>query len=294
MPDEPLRVLYHQLLADPSLNRTRDCTFSDAVVLLIHFFAVMTHHSPHWAIDQRNWPLWCRRLDFPSYSQLMKRLKRPAIIAAIQRIDLAQRQQLPSTAERVVDGKPLVVGGYSKDPDVKHGKVPGGWAWGYRLHAMFDSAGQIHAFDVTAMDKGEPTVLRKLIDELKPDLTGITIRGDSAYDSNAFYGSIERCGGRLIAPRKKPGTQLGHHPQHRHRLAAIAELENDPERSVQHKHLRRRAEQRLAHLTNLPEGLWALPNHVRRLHRVKLWVQSKILLYHLHLLRTQTSAQAAA
>ena len=119
------------------------------------------------------------------------------------------------------------------------------------------------------------------------------MRGDSNYDSNALYARFAARGGRLIAARKKPGTGLGHHRHHPHRLLAIEQLEGSGASLKEHRRHRIRVEQALAHVTNLPFGLSPLPNHVRRLHRVRLWVLSKITLYHLYLMLRQEKALAA-
>ena len=42
------------------LARTRDCTYSDGLILLIYFFAAICNRSVSWASDLANWPLWCR------------------------------------------------------------------------------------------------------------------------------------------------------------------------------------------------------------------------------------------
>jgi IS5 family transposase len=291
MDGELLRQLYHRLFSDPRLISTRDCTFSDALILLIYFFAALNNCSPMWASDKRNWPLWCRHLRFPSYSQLMRRLNWKRTAELIDQLNAEFRAQLPTTAQKACDGKPLVVGGFSKDPDARSGKIPDGWARGYKLHAIVDSLGAIDVSCITALDAGEPTVTRKLVQKI--DLSGATVRGDSNYDSNPLYRAVADAGGRLIAPRKKPYTQLGHCPHHAHRLLAIAELEADPDHLRNHKRHRNRIEQSFAHLTNLPFGLWALPNFVRRLHRVNLWTKAKITLYHLHLARSLPAALAA-
>lgn len=298
MDGELLRALYHLLFHDPNLSHlrsTRNCTYCDGLILFIFFYAVFTNRSPRWASDKRNWPLWCRHIRFPSYSQLMKRLSTAATQQQMDLINRLLRLQLPRTFQKNCDGKPLIVGGFSKDPDARLGKVPDGWARGYKLHAISDFAGPFDATRVTALDAGEPTVAQTLVRSLAPKglkgLNQMILRGDSNYDSNRLYRTVEQCGGRLIAPRKKPGRGLGHHPQHPHRLWAIRELEDPMSSSAleHHRLLRNRIEQSFAHLTNLSFGLWALPNFVRRLPRVRQWVLAKILLYHLHLLRLQQS-----
>ena len=299
MDGELLRWLYHRLLHDPTLARRYDCTYGDGLVLLVHFFAVMSDRSILWASDKRNWPIWCRAvLVLPSRSQLNKRLRTDAVMRLIVRISAELRhRRLPRGDAKVVDGKPLVVGGFSRDPDARWGKTPGeGWAKGYKLHVILDAASAaVDAWHVTPLDGGEATVLRRaLIDQC--DLRDVTLRADANYDSNPAYHAVARAGGRLVAPRRKPHTGLGHRPHHPDRLRAAWELERGPAAPANraaHRRARARVEQGLGHLTNLPFGLWALPNHVRRLHRVHLWVATKILLYHLHLARSVSRAAAA-
>jgi len=291
MDGELFRGLYHRLFSDPRLISTRDCTFSDALILLIYFFAALNNCSPMWASDKRNWPLWCRHLRFPSYSQLMRRLNWKRTAELIDQLNAEFRGRLPITHQKVCDGKSLVVGGFSKDPDARAGKIPDGWARGYKLHAIVDSLGAIDVFRISALDGGEATVMRRIV--TKTNLSGSILRGDSNYDSNPLYRTTARSGGRLIAPRKKPHTGLGHQPHHPDRLLAIAELEKNPDHLHRHKLHRNRIEQSFAHLTNLPFGLWALPNFVRRLRRVTLWTKAKITLYHFYLASSLSSALAA-
>jgi hypothetical protein len=300
MDGELLRALYHRFSHDPKLAHTRDCTYSDGRILLLYCFAAMCDHSITWASNLKNWPLWCRAAirHLPSRSQVNKRLKTESIGRWIAVIDAELRNRLPHGADQVGDGKPLVVGGFSRDPDARWGKTPGdGWAKGYKLHLIIDAvSAAIDAWQITPLDGGEATVLRRdLIANC--DLRGVTLRADANYDSNPTYQAVAAAGGRLIAPRRKPGTGLGHRPHHPDRLRALAELERSPDAQANlraHQRARSRVEQALGHLTNLPFGLWALPNHVRRLHRVQRWVSAKILLYHLHLIRSLALTAAAA
>jgi hypothetical protein len=292
MEDELLRVLYHRLIASASGLGQRRCTFSDGVIALIYLLAVLRNRSPRWAADARNWPLWLRRVvPCPSYSQLIRRLKTHSVRQLIRQLNAQFHDRLPHSQLKFCDGKPLPVGGFTKDPDAKLGKVPDGWARGYKLHAIVDSLGAVDAFAVTALDIGEATIARALVRQV--DLRGVEVRTDANYDSNLFYAAVSQGGGRLIAPRRKPGCGLGHHPQHPDRLRAIAELETDTETLKSHRLQRIYIEQRFAHLTNLPFGLSPLPNFVRRFRRTRLWVLVKITLYHLHLNLKQHNMLAA-
>jgi|HubBroStandDraft_1064217.scaffolds.fasta_scaffold274170_1 hypothetical protein len=292
MEDELLRFLYHRLVGSASGAGLRRGKFSDGVIVLIFLLGVLQGRSPRWAADRRNWPLWLRRvLPLPSYSQLMRRLRSDSVQQTIHQINAELRDSLPRSQLKFCDGKPLVVGGFSKDPDARYGKVPDGWARGYKVHALVDSLGAIEAFEVTGLDAGESTVARRLVRQT--NLNAAVIRADANYDSNALYATVNQCGGRLIAPRRKPGRGLGHHPQHPDRLRAIAELEADRATMRAHRRMRAGVEQRFAHLTNLPFGLSPLPNFVRRQRRVNLWVQGKITLYHLYLNLCQLKMKAA-
>jgi len=294
MDGELLRWLYHRLIHDPTLARTRNCTYGDGLILLIYFYAALNNRSPLWATDRCHWPAWCcaATVKWPSYSQLNKRLNADGAARGIDLINAELRDRLPHTSAKVVDGKPLTIGGFSHDPDAAWGKVPGGWANGYKLHVLVDGGGcgVIDACAVTALDAGEATVLRRgLVPRV--DLRACTLRTDGNYDSNPTYAAVADAGGRMVAPRRRPGTGLGHDVrQHPDRLRAIEELERTPGGRAAHERMRNRVEQSLAHLTNLPWGLWALPNFVRRLPRVRLWVAAKITLYHLYKVLTRVAA----
>jgi hypothetical protein len=295
-----LRELYHRLFPSPSSAVGRRCVYSDALVALIQLYAALTNHSPRWAHDRGNWPLWARAAlpAFPSYSQLMRRLASAAVARVVASASDGLRRQLPSGDEVAVDGKPLAVGGFTKDPDARRGRVPGGWAKGYKVHALVDAAcGAVDAVAVTPLDAGEATVARGLLDDAAAARGGLawtTVRADANYDANGLYARAADAGALFVAPRRKPGTGLGHHAQHPDRLRAIRVLEGDDAGGLaDHRRRRNAVEQRFAHLTNVPFGLWALPNHVRRLPRVRRWVAAKVLLYHLYLVVTRRDRAAA-
>lgn len=292
MDGELVRVLYHEFFHNRKLRTDRRCSYRDAIILWIYFLGVLHDRSTHWAHDRRNWPIWARRVKAPSYSQLMRRLQTPAIRAHIADLHDALLQRLPRAAEKAVDGKPLTVGAYTNDPEAACGYVgPGRFARGYKLHAIVNKHGVIETFSVTGLNVGESTVARKMVRQT--DLRGAILRGDANYDRNPLYDAVARRGGRLLAPRSKPGGGIGHRPHHPDRLRAIIDFERSADRGRMQKRHRLRIEQSFGHLTNLPFGLAPLPNCVRRLVRVERWIAAKIILYHLYLIRKKTEAKAA-
>lgn len=280
MDGELLRWLYHRLVNDDTARHTRNCVYSDATVALACLWAAINNRSLRWAAEPANWPLWCRR-PRPGYSQLRRRAGRPSVAALLLRVDRELTTRLGRSCDKAADGKPLVVSGFSRDPDATRGHVPGGFGRGYRLHAVRDGrTGVIELAAVTGLHAGEGRVLRGLL--RRADLRGWVLRADANYDSNRLYALASVRGGRLIAPRRKRGRGLGHHPQHPDRLAAIAELEQAPDARRLHRRLRADIERGFADLCQCV-GLFALPPFVRRLRRVRRWVRVKILLYHLTL-----------
>ena len=63
----------------------------------------------------------------------------------------------------LVDGKPLVVGGHSKDPDAAWGRARRGWAKGYKLHAVYDGGSIPVAWEITPLNEAEPETAARLV-----------------------------------------------------------------------------------------------------------------------------------
>lgn len=281
MDDELLRRVYHYLFCDGICPHTRRCRFSDALIVLIELFRVMGNLSAMQCLRRSGWPVWSRRLKFPSYSQFVRRAKSAAVQEQIIELSERCRARLSSGNEKVCDGKPLLVGGFSKDPDARTGKAPGGWGRGYKLHALVDAGGAVDSWEVTALSANEGRTAMTLVGQR--DLRGTLLRADGNYDCVELYAAVARAGGRMLAPRRKPGTGLGCHPQHPHRLQAIQELEGTATGLKAHDKHRNRVEQIFGRMTMVPFGLWGLPPSVRRLPRVRRWVNAKVALYHLYL-----------
>jgi IS5 family transposase len=304
MDGELVRRLYHHL-RPASAPAPRRGVHADALVVFLCLLAAAAGRSLRWARRRGNLPPWLRAAlpaALPSDSTMSRRL-RPgtAASALLAATNDALRGAIPGGGggggggEKVLDGKPLAVSAVTRDPDAAaRGRVRGGWAKGYKLHALVDAAtAAVDAFRVTPLDAGEATVAREMV-AAGPRLDGALVRADANYDSNPLYAAVADRGGRLLAPRRKPGTGLGHScDQHPDRLRAIAELEASDDARRAHARRRVRVEQVFGHVTNLPCGLAPLPNHVRRLRRVTRWVTAKLALYHMSLAITYDRSEAA-
>ena len=288
MERELWRRVYSMVRSLGRSRRRRQVQFADAVIVLVHLWAVLHDRPVSWACDLRNWA-GRRPRRLPSNATMSRRLRTASVREFLDAAEARLRRAgvrragddgfAPGGPVKAVDGKPLPVGGQSKDPDARLGHGAGGLAKGYKLHAIWGDGPLPCAWDVRPMNEAEPAGAAELL----PAVPGWgDLLGDAAYDSNPLAEAAAAAGHQLVAPRKRPGTGLGHRKHSPHRLRSIELLAGDFGRAL-HR-LRGEIERRFARLTNPAGGLGPLPNWVRRLRRVRQWVQGKLLLHALRLL----------
>lgn len=196
----------------------------------------------------------------------------------VQRLMYVMEQHLVQLRQAslvsIVDGKPLVIGGHSKDPDSAWGRVGKAYAKGYKLHAVYGSAPLPLAWEITPLNIREPEVAARLIPALPR--RGYVL-GDKAYDSNPLHDIALMAGQQLVAERRLPRTGLGHRPQSPGRLRSMALLQNEFGKALYR--FRDQIERCFGWLTNHAAGLSPLPNWVRREHRIRAWVQAKLIIH---------------
>ncbi len=171
----------------------------------------------------------------------------------------------------LVDGKPLTVGGHSKDPDAAWGRARRGWAKGYKLHAVYHGGSMPPAWEDASLNEAEPEVAARLILSIKGG--GGYLLGDKAYDSNPLHEAALAVGCQLVAQRKRPKAGLGHRRHSPGRLRSIELLRQEFGQKLYA--FREQVERNFGWLTNHAAGLAPLPNWVRRAHRVRLWVPNQ-------------------
>lgn len=184
----------------------------------------------------------------------------------------------------LVDGKPLLVGSHSKDPDARWGRVRRGWAMGYKFHAVYGAGSMPLSWEVTPLNEAEPDVAARLFPSIRRG--GGYILGDSAFDSNPLHDVALAAGCQLVAQRKRPHSGLGHRRHSPGRLRSIALLQQDFGKALYA--FREQVERHFGWLSNHGAGLAPLPNWVRRLPRVRQWIQAKLLVHFSYVALTST------
>jgi hypothetical protein len=190
----------------------------------------------------------------------------------------------------VIDGKALAISAVSKDRDAGYGRGAGASQKGYKLHAVWGVGPIPLAWVLAPMNASEKTIARGLIASL---LGGGYLLADVQYDVGYLYDLAASEGFQLVA-KKTPGRTregLGHRRQSPARLRSIELLCTKFGRALYNQ--RNAIECRFGTLTSTGGGLSPLPAWVRRFHRVRHWVQSKIIIAGLRWLNTHQPHQLA-
>jgi hypothetical protein len=269
-----LMVLAH---VDKRRKRTNE-DFSDEEIVRVLYWAVIHDRPISWACCRQNWPIHARRRKLPSDTTMSRRQRSPSVIALLNSIE--QRVTRPASPGLywMIDGKPLVVGGCSKDRQAGYGRAAGSKAKGYKLHAIVAPDGSLAAWRVAPMNKDERVIAKRLLKTA--DIQGYLV-GDANYDSNYLHEICDARGNRqFLTPRRYgPGRNVGHRAQSCGRLRSIALLEN-PTPQFGNQLIKQRVgiEHYFGETACWGGGLTHLPPWVRTHPRVRRWVQAKLTL----------------
>jgi hypothetical protein len=252
--------------------------FSDQDIVKTYYWSVIHDRPVSWACQARHWPFNQRRKALPSPATMSRRLRTRSVevlLNALEKRVVAPRRQ---GIFWMIDGKPLPIGGCSKDPQAGYGRAANCKAKGYKIHALVGSDGAIPAWRLAPMNKDERVMAERMLRTVS--IQGY-VMGDKNFDSNKLHQICDARGDlQLVTPRrygKKHG--LGHHQHAVGRLRSIHLTENPyPAFGKQLLHDRGDIERRFAQATNWGGGLTHLPPWVRRYRRVHRWVQAKLVL----------------
>jgi hypothetical protein len=253
--------------------------FSDEDIVKVYYWAVIHDRPTSWACRRENWAPHLRRRLLPSPATMSRRLRSPRVVGLLDALE--RRVTAPKTPGLfwMIDGKPLVIGGCSKDRQAGYGRAAGGKAKGYKLHALVGADGSLAAWRVAPMNKDERVMAQRLL-KAAPAVQGYVVT-DANYDSNKLHALCDRRGDlQLVTPRRYgPGNGTGHRKQTAGRLRSMALLEGPyPAFGRQLRKDRIAIERQFGNLTNWGGGLSGLPAWVRTHRRVRLWVQAKLVL----------------
>ena len=260
----------------------RRFTFSDELIVAMHFWHVAHDRPQCWACERANYrrPFLPRRL--PSVAQFNRRVRSDRCQTIIHILDERLRGQADALC--YLDGRPLPVGPCTKDAEAKAGRVYGGFARGYRLHACMNASGEYVAWQITGLNASEKPVARNLVKEARP--RGLAL-GDGNYDVHYLYDDVAAFGGQFLAPPRCTPSKGERRRQYPNRRIAIYLWEGN-QRWIRSE--RKNIDRFFGHHASYGGGLTHLPPWVRTRRRVVDWVRVKIILYHLRLRARKTAS----
>jgi hypothetical protein len=278
----------HQLLKEivallATLDKPRTPTrldFSDEDIVKVYYWSVICDRPTSWACCRRNWPAHRRKRPLPSQPTMSRRLRSPSVVALLDALERRVTRPAEPGLFWMIDGKPLPIGGCSKDRQAGYGKAAGGKAKGYKLHALVGSDGAVAQWRVAPMNKDERVMAERLVKAATPEVVGYLL-ADANFDSNKLHRVCDERGNlQLVTPRRYgPGKGTGHRKQTAGRMRSIALTESPfPAFAEQLRKDRAGVERQFGNLTNWGGGLTCLPAWVRTHRRVRRWVQAKLVL----------------
>jgi hypothetical protein len=222
-------------------------------------------------------------LQLPSPGTMSRRLRTYSVHLLLNQLASFIREQFPHSMLKIVDAKPLPVGGATKDHDARRGYAAGTFAKGYKLCTLVDECGIVDTWRLAPMNVAEGQAAAQLI--ARTPGAGYVL-ADSIYDTGPFYQAAGKAGWQAIVRPKYPRAKQRHAwTVDRFRARGLALADNPLAccgRATSFGQdllsMRDIVERRYGYMTNFGGGLAPLPNWVRRPHRVVIWVGLKLLI----------------
>jgi hypothetical protein len=258
--------------------------FADRVIVKVFFFSTHCHEPVGWACDPAHWP--AALLEdligmLPSQPTMSRRLRTVGVLQLIERVQTMLAEVLEDDLVKAMDSKPLKVGSYSKDRDVKRGRAAGEMAKGYKLHAMTSGKAFKH-WTLTPMNANDQVGAALLLPRLAGQGFGY-VSADNGYDANSVHRLAQAVDHQLIAPPRKSNAQVRDTRRNSAERIRSLDLCADP---LQHcgitdtfaQSLIQRRSQIERNFGNVVmDGLFAPPPWVRTPHRVAAWTAAKLI-----------------
>src|SRR5436305_1058831 len=147
-------------LGKPRKRREKDYTDQD--IVRVYYWAVIHDRSQEWACQPRHWPIHLRRRSLPVPGTLSRRLQSPRVVALLEALERRVVAPKEPGLFWLIDGKPLVIGGCSKDRQAGYGRAANSKAKGYKIHAIVDAEGAIASWRLAPMNKDERVMAERM------------------------------------------------------------------------------------------------------------------------------------
>jgi hypothetical protein len=274
--------LYRAIRAVGKRFEQKYVSYQPWVLVAVLLWAALHDRPLAWACCATHWSTTrLRPPRLPHRTTVGRRIDGLSVGAFLQQLEQELRQRREVSLLGVLDGKPVLVSGVSKDTDAAWGRVAGGRAKGYKLHALWSSRALPEAWEVTPLNVSEKVVAGRLLEQAKG--VGYVV-GDGNYDASWLFDAAAGRGYQLVVPMSDPNTGKGHHYQSPYRLRCFDLVRDE----FGHDLLQLRAgiERAFGNAVSFGGGLGPLPAWVRGQPRVRTWVWAKLLINAIRILET--------
>jgi len=268
-------VLYRYLRLTAHGFRQKYVQIQPWIIVATMLWAALHDRPVSWACVPCNWSTTrLQPLRIPSAATMSRRVDSVGTGLLWRALEQRLRSTGSPALVAFIDGKPLPIGGDSKDPDAHWGRGAGGLAKGYKLHAVWSTGVLPETWEIVPLNTSEKEVGHRLIGQLH---FGGYLLADGEYDASYLYDRAFEQGYQLVAPFRKarnPGS--GKHYQSPHRLHSIELLQHEYGKKLYK--VRTAIERAFGNAGSFGGGLAPLPAWVRGLPRVRTWVGAKLLI----------------
>ncbi len=273
------------------------------LIVAMYLWGVWHDRTLSWACQRGSYNGLLRPRKLPSISQFTRRIKSDDCQRILQHTHDYFAQRNVCLELGYIDGKPLPVSPVSKDRQATRGKVCGGYAKGYKLHALVNERRRIVLWSVTGLHEDEKTLARELLLRHLPPMSPTSmLLADSHYDSAPLHKQVTDplavCLLHPLSAQQQVSPQ-GHQLRTLRQMGVtrrelVRAWKRHPELMQFVLKCRDEIERVFGVLCCTAGGLCALPAWVRTLARVRRWVGVKIIFYNARLQLRESRATAAA
>lgn len=273
------RTVYAMIRSvDRMIPRTgRKKRYSDTLIVGMFLWAVGHDRPLCWGCRRSSYTSLFRPRRLPSVGQFSRRIRSGRCQQILEEVQDRMAEAEASSPVSFLDARPLVVGPCSKDADAKAGRVYGGFARGYKLHAIVSKDYRVRACRVTPLNVSEKRVAHMLVQNTT---LNEWLLADGNYDVGSLYDLVARQGCQLLTPLPE-NAGCGHRRQSPARLRAVELWKSGVARTIHRQ--RSGVERTFGNQSSFGGGLAPLPAWVRTLPRVRNWVMGKLIIYHARL-----------
>jgi len=194
-----------------------------------------------------------------------------------------------------MDSTFLLAGACSRDPESRWTCHAGKWFRGYALHAICDRTGALWAWRVTSANVQEMKVARRLVRQVATVGTNDVrwMIADSGYDSEPLHQLVRRrLGAQLVAPLNLRGAKTDTWRDRQPGRDACDRLLATPRGAelLTERSMIERWNSWFKGTSNVS----MLPYHVRRLNRVRRWIDLKLAVFFVHQYLSKQDLQSVA